>query len=249
MVVNLRCSRSAHRPADASKKRARGGADGAGRPGSFHLVRLTLFAVRDTWVLSIGRFPDSPSSALPVRCALPPGMQGAGPVDPTARPEPLRPSASTLGPAGHGHPPQQLVSGTRAAFHGARGRSQRSEMRAQSRSTSRGVWGAVTEPVAPHWPRRCSPKRPTQQTYCSSSTFMPSGGRGRRGPHLGPRHRQRVDRHLTLLGAAAQCHVVITSNDAGRSNRRRPGISDNPFFQRQSHFSRRLIESLSKPSM
>ncbi len=59
MVVNLRCSRSAHRPAEASKKRARGRADGAGRLGSFHLVRLTLFAVLDTLVLSIGRFPTA----------------------------------------------------------------------------------------------------------------------------------------------------------------------------------------------
>lgn len=95
MVVNLRCSRSAHRPAEASKKRARGRAVGAGRLGSFHLARLTLFAVRDTMVLSIGRFPHSLSSPLPVRRALPAGMQGAGSADPTARPEPRRPSDST----------------------------------------------------------------------------------------------------------------------------------------------------------
>ena len=90
----------------------------------------------DRWV------PDSLSSPLPVRRALPAGMQGAGSVDPTARPEPRRPPVSTWGSAGHGHPPRQLASGRHAAFHGARGRSHPSEMRARSRSTSRGVWVA-----------------------------------------------------------------------------------------------------------
>jgi hypothetical protein len=159
MVVNLRCSRSAHRPAEASKKRARGRADGAGRLGSFHLARLTPFAVRDTMVLSIGRFPHSLSSPLPVRRAPPAGMQGAGPVDPTARPEPLRPSVSSWGSAGHGHPPRQLGSGRHAAFRGARGRSHHSGMRVQPRSTSRGVRVARLQNLPHRIGRRCVHQR------------------------------------------------------------------------------------------